>query len=732
MKKKTISKNNIKKFSGGGLTGSGVTNQNISNELAGINGGGGDPMMMGVSAASASINAAGPMVQDAVGGDKGKYAGALMTGIANGPIAGLAAGYGAYKSIQADKEAAAQRKHDLANQQAQNNFNANYKPQFSSGYYTMANGGVMPGTNAMIDNNEVVQTNGPINQLAQSNGGGQLEQTSSNTAVVNGINPNQTDGVEAQIEPGSRIFSDKIKAPNGKTYAELADRISKGKSRYEKLLEQDDSSQLQKKTAEKMIEKIDEELDELFQEQEATKPQPIEQPQPIQQEESMMANGGIVPGYSGEDGRPGIIAPYMQPNMRQTNPIGQLPQWDRGFNGPMPFDGNLIIGSSPNYTQQPITTEFPQSQIIENQTFSGIYGNQNINPNIYNSSAKLPNNNTTNQSGISGSGTTTSAPDVFSKDRPGYKRDQYGNEYKVNALGLSDYETSQGALKGIGMLGPAVNIGRGLFEKVDLLDPNAYNSNTRISAPKMNVDPQVAEVRNSSIANRNALKGMGAQAFMSGMNSVNSTSDRTIAGIYSNKHNIDSENQMKADMYNAEANKNDVENRLKIEMINRAAKGAKDQMLTTGLGQLSDVGYGLAKENAYNKSMQGVNSNYYLGPDGTWRVKDSSQKGDVATNETNTQNKESNKTGLMGAGTSSADKTNNATSTNTIFDHKPITASIKAKDNEIFGGKKGVWSKHINGNKEYDNYIVSKMKEKGISGVKYSKMTWGEIKKYLD
>lgn len=634
MKKKVNSKNNIPKFSTGGATASGALTGATTGLAIGAN-----PLLMGATAGlSAPIGAA--------------------VGAIGGGIYGNAQG----------KKAEAQAAKDLATQQgvvAQNNFNANYKPQFASGYYSMATGGIMPGTNAMVDNNEVVQTNGPINQLAQSNGGGQLEQTSNNTAVVNGSNPNQTDGVQAQIEPGSRIFSDKIKSPNGKTYAELADRISKGKSRYEKLLEQDDSSQLQKKTAEKMIEKIDAELDELFQEQEATKPQPIEQPQSIQQGKPVMANGGIVPGYynggyttDDPDG-----APYMQPNMMQTNPIGPPPEWTG-----MPKPINPTINTDYSIPAGPTSTE----------------------PNQPNTPAS----------------------------RAGYKRDLYGNEYKVNKLGLSDWQTSQGALRGLGMAGPAINVGRGLFEKVDLLDPNAYGSNARITAPKMDVEPQIAEVRNASMANRKALGSMGSQAFLTGMNSVNANSDRSIAGIYANKHNIDAENQMKADMYNAEANKGDAENRLRIEMINRGAKGAKDQMLTGGLGQLSDIGYGMASERAYNKSAESVNSNYYLAPDGTRKVRSSSEKGNVGAE------------GYIYGDKSSTQSITPPVNTNVAepktFNPKEVTASIKAKDTEKF---RDVYKRAgIKGGTEYDNYLKEKLKK--IPN--YGNLTWGQIKKYLD
>ena len=684
MKKKISSKNNIPKFSTGGATASGALTGATTGLAIGAN-----PLLMGATAGlSAPIGAA--------------------VGAIGGGIYGNAQG----------KKAEAQAAKDLATQQgvvAQNNFNANYKPQFASGYYTMVNGGILPGTNAMVDNNEVVQTNGPINQLAQSNGGGQLEQTSANTAVVNGNNPNQTDGVQAQIEPGSRIFSDKIKAANGKTYAELADRISKGKSRYEKLLEQNDSSQLQKKTAEKMIEKIDEELDQLFQEQEATKFQSIEQSQSIQQGEPMMAGGGIVPRYSGLGDYPDIIAPYKQPSMMSATPLSYTPSNVKytNFVGPMPYDEKKLDEIDANNNISRI-----QSKSIDQGVVLPTEQYQTISPVLINNNGIL--------SGIKPGPTATNPNDPNDYIRPGYKRDQYGNEYKVNALGLSNYQTSQGILKGVGMLGPIVNIGRGLFEKVDLLDPNAYNNSTRITAPKMDVEPQVAEVRNAAIANRRNLGSMGAQSFLTGMNSVNSASDRSIAGIYSNKHNIDAENQMKADMYNAEASKSDTENRLRIEMINRAAKGAKDQMITTGLGQLSDVGYGLAKENAYNKSMQGVNSNYYLAPDGTWKVRYSSEKGNVGTNGYIYGNQPSNQTTTPPVNSNVAEPKS--------FNPKETTTSIKAKDNEIFGGKKGVWAKHISGNEEYNAYIDQKLTEAGIpsNDKRRATMTWGQIKKYLD
>ena len=667
----------------------------------------------------------------AAGAGAGASVGSIVPGIGTAIGAGAGAiigGVSGYLNASEDEEAKDKEINDQKAIAAENKFQANYKPQYSNGYYAMATGGIMPNTNAMVDNNEVVQTNGPVNQLAQSTGGGQFSQLSNNTAVVNGNNPNQTDGVQAQIEPGSRIFSDKIKVSGNKTYADIANKISKEKAIYERILDNENSSQLQKKTAKKMIEKIDEKLDALFQQQEESKPQPKQEEVLNQQEvEPTMAYGGTVPKYSGGNGEPGIIAPYKQRSMLSAeNP--DLPYTDPIYTYQPTYLKPGFVRSTENSTGE-IITQFPQSQITNNPGDINIYGEQSP---IFSPPSNIPNNNISGvnyANTIPLSGKTSSYPNQpgTPATREGYKRDEYGHEYKVNALGLSDWQTEKGTYRIVGALAPLVNIGRGLFEKADLLDPNAYGTNARITAPKMDVEPQVSEVRNAARANRNALGSLGQQAFLTGMNSVNATSDRSIAGIYSNKHNVDAENQMKADMYNAEANKADRENRLKIEEINRAAKGAKDNMLMTGLSQASEYGQGLFRDESFNRSMQGVNSNYYYDPiTGKWIIKDSSQKGNVSQEGYVYGNNDK----LSGA-SEKTDEGKKSTSANT-FDYKTATSSVsaKAKDNEIFGGKNGVWAKHINGNKDYNEYIKTKLKSKGIT--KYSNLTWGQIKKYLD
>ena len=155
-------------------------------------------------------------------------------------------------------------------------------------------------------------------------------------------------------------------------------------------------------------------------------------------------------------------------------------------------------------------------------------------------------------------------------------------------------------------------------------------------------------------------------------------------------------------------------------------KNTTEQLLTEYMNYINKHEYEkmykmISKEHSSNISMEEFvkrNKNIYEGLE----TKDLSIK---------ILNEKSNAKGFAGAETPFAEKTENAKST---FDHKPITSSIKAKDNEIFGGKNGVWSKYISGNKEYNAYIDQKLTKAGIpsNDKRRATMTWGQIKKYLD
>lgn len=104
--------------------------------------------------------------------------------------------------------------------------------------------------NAQLEKKEVFQ-----------NPDGTTQQVNAPTHANGGINLN--------LENGTRIYSDRLKSSNGKTFAKEAEVYKTDK--FEKILSNDKADSLKKKTAQLMLEKNKRALDTLFQEQESQK-----------------------------------------------------------------------------------------------------------------------------------------------------------------------------------------------------------------------------------------------------------------------------------------------------------------------------------------------------------------------------------------------------------------------------------------------------------------------------
>jgi len=116
-------------------------------------------------------------------------------------------------------------------------------------------GGIQP--NAEVEHKEVIQLPYMYPMYAE---GGYMNSLSSNGFEAVG-NTHSEGGIDTQLPEGTRIFSDKLKLSNGKSYAEVAKKLEKDKGNAEK------KGLLGKNTAKR----INKQLDTLFQEQESSK-----------------------------------------------------------------------------------------------------------------------------------------------------------------------------------------------------------------------------------------------------------------------------------------------------------------------------------------------------------------------------------------------------------------------------------------------------------------------------
>lgn len=153
------------------------------------------------------------------------------------------------------------------------NLNKAYGPQEEENQIMYAkHGGMMP--NAELEKKEVMQypdgTTGQVNGPSHENG-----------------------GVPVNIPAGTKVFSDRLKASNGKTFAKEAAKLKTDKE--ERIIEDKKTDRLAKATAQLMLDAKNKKLNQLFMEQEMKK----ESMHRKQLEDDFMACGGMVKMQNG-------------------------------------------------------------------------------------------------------------------------------------------------------------------------------------------------------------------------------------------------------------------------------------------------------------------------------------------------------------------------------------------------------------------------------------------------
>jgi hypothetical protein len=137
-----------------------------------------------------------------------------------------------------------------------------------SGYYAKY-GGKIPSflANSLAEGGEVVVADTP----PETDQNGDLEPLASNVSKFHGDSHEaQSGGVGFNSTSDSYIFSDSLRTVDGLTYAKQAELIGKKKGKFESKLEAA-TDHASRNTAERMIYKLDQELSNLFNEQETLK-----------------------------------------------------------------------------------------------------------------------------------------------------------------------------------------------------------------------------------------------------------------------------------------------------------------------------------------------------------------------------------------------------------------------------------------------------------------------------
>lgn len=274
-------------------------------------------------------------------------------------------------------------------------------------------------------------------------------------------------------------------------------------------------------------------------------------PRQTQAQAQTFAEGGALPNLEGLD--PSVIA-YIQQLQQSQNlsQAGQLPDYNETQNLQVP--------------NQQVT----QEEIVTPNNIATVENNPN---NIEEIGAQM-----------------------LEADDPEIEA-QYRSQLESANLGLTnanqDLRVQQTPLEaGAEALPVAYNIGMGLFGKTGNLNIDDYIMNNQIEAPKMNINPQVRQAEQSYATSADSIKNASPSggAYMTNLQQLANSRNQTMGQIYTNKENIDAQNQMQADQFNASMEANNNQTRFQVEDYNARAKGAKQQMLSTGLTQAADIG----------------------------------------------------------------------------------------------------------------------------------------------
>ena len=274
---------------------------------------------------------------------KGVASGALKgasAGAAFGPAgmligAGLGAGVGALQGKQQKEQIQATEADRLAAIEAEKQAKQAQVYQGQMDKYTFAKGGKMycenggevnaeleKQENVLYPNGETEQFNGPSHEAG---------------------------GIPVNLEPGTQVFSDKLKSSTGKTFAKEAKKYSTDK--FKKVLDDVKADKLAKESARLMFTSNNKKLDELFNEQESQKSEKINKG--IQR--LQMKYGGTAKYQMGGINRP---APALRPvyQVRNVGGVDKAYKYSTSDTTAAPFGyKNLPPSAGGSVTEVPLS-----------------------------------------------------------------------------------------------------------------------------------------------------------------------------------------------------------------------------------------------------------------------------------------------------------------------------------------------------------------------------------------
>lgn len=421
-------------------------------------------------------------------------------------------------------------------------------------------------------------------------------------------------GVPMELPEGTDIFSDRVKDPNTKkTYSDLNKNLTSKMSKYESILDDPQSTSISKKTAERMLSKLDSEQRDLFVSQERLK----------QDKEGYTSKYKFYRGGTAGEGYD-----YNSPFATGVNYADLVIPQDATFNAnkqkenygfmydqentqaPL-FDYNSPFATGMNYADLviPADAKFGGSRPTSKTTASSFTETvpdkmqtrqQLIQPEIDAFYAKNKPDNSSYTGNI--------PEDVDFADEQPLELESWMTD--LNSFGVdSDIPDKKGgSQEGSGKFGnfmsnaaqyaPALyNLTQGLFGKADTLDPSDYSNivgqaaAARLRNRKFNIDPQLeANRRAAAIGRRNITSGARTRGeLLSGLSATSGQRGRADMSAYAQKQNIENQYAGEAAQMTAQLGAQEVGTQFRTQDYNARAQAAKAGMTQAGLSQLSQL-----------------------------------------------------------------------------------------------------------------------------------------------
>jgi hypothetical protein len=416
-------------------------------------------------------------------------------------------------------------------------------------------------------------------------------------------------GVPLEVPVGTDVYSDRLRnGKTGNTFSTDNKKLTNSMAKYEKILSDPNATAIAKRSAEKMLGKLEARQNDLFVSQERMK---MEKPSAAESKQKFFNGGGVTAPDRAS------VNPFWNEIMYPYGNIDSALGLNLQRPGSITSEDAIGIASTIGTGIQPRLTP---GQIAARMSGSGVAPVQSRYSKILSDvdpiqargldESYIP---TTNIIGGEVPGQITSPINTAALQSDFMADIEVPETLDLGESSTMDLAGGDAALsagKGIGskiaggigavaQMAPALyNIGQGLFGEVEYEDPAKYANIAgqaaaqRMRSQRYNIDPQLRDIRRTSaIARRNLAGAAGGSRglYMAGAISSTAARNRATADLYAQKQNVENQYRMQGEQMAARVGAQDAVTRMRVADINAQREAAQAGMLTTGLSQLSGV-----------------------------------------------------------------------------------------------------------------------------------------------